>query len=78
MRLSDLRNKKVRDSNGQPLGRVHEVHADGGIIVALVCGPGGMIERMPARRAGRKIEWAAVRRVLAKEIIITAEPARGT
>ena len=30
IRLSDLRGKKIRSLDGKALGRVHEVHANGG------------------------------------------------
>ena len=39
MRLTDLRDKKVRSLDGETLGRVHEVHCDGGKVVAIMCGP---------------------------------------
>ena len=54
MRLTDLRDKKVRSLDGETLGRVHEVHCDGGKVVALMCGPGSFIGRLPGvERAGR-------------------------
>ena len=71
MRLSDLQDKRVRDASGKGLGRVHEVHVDGGRIVALVIGPGGLIERMTARSAGRKVSWEAVSRVSHSEIVLS-------
>ena len=60
MRLTDLRDKKVRTLDGETLGRVHEVHCDGGRIVALMCGPGSLIERLTARKQGRRIPWECV------------------
>ena len=48
MRLSDLTDAKVRTLDGDVLGRVHEVHCDGGRIVALTCGPGSFIENLTA------------------------------
>ena len=35
MRLSDLRDAKVQTLDGKTLGRVHEVHCEGGRITAL-------------------------------------------
>ena len=55
MRLSDLHDAKVRTLDGDVLGRVHEVHCDGGRITALMCGPGSFIERLTARKKGRRI-----------------------
>ena len=74
MRLSDLRNAKVRTLDGQTLGRVHEVHCEHGRIVALTCGPGSFIESLTARKKGRRIPWECVRRVESKEIVVTPDP----
>jgi len=76
MRLSDLRDKKVRSLDGERLGRVHEVHCEKGRIVALMCGPGSLIERWTARREGRRIPWECVRKVEADQIIVTPDPPR--
>jgi len=69
MRLTDLRGKTVRTADGAPLGRVHEVHCDKGRIVALMCGPGSLIERLTARSNGRRIPWECVQKVEAKHIL---------
>ena len=63
MRLSELRDKKIRSMQGKTLGRVHEVHCDHGQVTALMCGPGSLIERWTARRQGRRIPWETVRRI---------------
>ena len=63
IRLSELRDKKVRSLDGETLGRVHEVHCKGGKVTALMCGPGSLIERWTARKQGRRIPWEAVRRI---------------
>ena len=59
-RVSDLRGREVRSSDGKSLGHVHEVHADKGLVVALMCGPGSLIERWTARASGRRIPWDQV------------------
>jgi len=69
-RLSDLRGREVRSSDGKSLGRVHEVHADKGVVVALMCGPGSLIERWTARASGRRIPWDQVRRIEGVAIVI--------
>lgn len=74
MRLSDLRDKKVRTLDGELLGRVHEVHCDGGRVTALMCGAGSLIERLIDRRAGRRIAWECVRRINDREIVVTTDP----
>jgi sporulation protein YlmC with PRC-barrel domain len=76
MRLSDLRNAKVRTVDGKRLGRVHEVHCEGGRITALTCGPGSLIESLTARRHGRRIPWEYVLEIARKEVIVTPDPPR--
>ena len=66
MRLTDLRDKKVRSLDGETLGRVHEVHTEGGKVIAFMCGPGSFIERWTARKEGRRIPWEFVKRIEAE------------
>lgn len=74
MRLSDLRGAKVRTLNGDQLGRVHEVHCDGGRITALTCGPGSFIESLTAKKHGRRIPWEFVRRVTHRQVVVAPDP----
>jgi sporulation protein YlmC with PRC-barrel domain len=75
MRLSDLRNAEIRTLDGERLGRVHEVHADGGRIVALICGPGSLIERLTAKAHGRRIPWERVKDVKDGHVrVVTTDP----
>jgi len=74
IRLSGLRDARVRTLDGETLGRVHEVHCDNGRIVALMCGPGSFIERLTARKQGRRIPWEYVRRVSPGEVVVTPDP----
>jgi len=74
MRLSDLRDKKIRTLDGETLGRVHEVHCEAGRVTALMCGPGSLIERLTARREGRRIPWECVRKVERHQIVVTPDP----
>ena len=76
MRLSELRDKKVKTLDGETLGRVHEVNCDKGAITALSCGPGSLLERLTAREHGRKIAWECVRRIDRDAIVISTEPAK--
>ena len=71
MRLSDLRQKKIKTLDGDTVGRVHEVHSDKGKIVALMSGPASLIERWTAREGGRRIPWEAVQRIERDAIVIT-------
>jgi sporulation protein YlmC with PRC-barrel domain len=73
MRLTDLRDKKVKSLDGETLGRIHEVHVDKGRVVALMCGPGSFIERLTARKAGRRIPWEWVKRIDDDAVIIAAD-----
>lgn len=70
MRLSELRDKKVKSLDGQALGRVHEVHCDGGKVVALICGPGSFIERWTGQSEGRRVAWTSVRRIERDAIVV--------
>jgi sporulation protein YlmC with PRC-barrel domain len=74
MRLSDLQDKKVRGLDGETLGRVHEVHCEKGIVTALMCGPGSFIERLTAKKKGRRIPWECVRKVSDREVVVTPDP----
>ena len=74
MRLSDLRDAKIRTLDGEKLGRVHEVHCEAGRSVALMCGPGSLIERLTAKKQGRRIPWEYVRRVSPGEVIVAPDP----
>jgi sporulation protein YlmC with PRC-barrel domain len=74
MRLSDLRNATVRTLDGDKIGRVHEVHCDGGKIVALTCGPGSFVESLTAKKHGRRIPWEYVRKVKLREIVVAPDP----
>ena len=70
MRLSDLRDLRIRTTDGKRLGRVHEVHCDGGKVTALICGAGSFIERLTAKQDGHPVAWECVRRVGKKEVIV--------
>jgi sporulation protein YlmC with PRC-barrel domain len=74
MRLSDLQNKKVRGLDGEPLGRVHDVHCKGGVVTALMVGPGSFIERLTAKRQGRRSPWECVRKVGPDAILVAPDP----
>jgi sporulation protein YlmC with PRC-barrel domain len=74
MRLTDLRHKQVRALDGERLGRVFEVHCEGGTVSALMIGPGGILERLTARKAGRRIPWEMVKRIEADAIIVSSDP----
>ena len=77
-RLSELRDAKVRTLDGDTLGRVHEVHAEGGRVTALTCGAGSFIERLTTREQGRRIPWDCVIKIGTKEIVVTPDPPRRT
>lgn len=74
MRLTDLRDKTVVTLDGERLGRVHEVHCDGGRVTALMTGPGSFIERLTARKKGRRIPWDCVVRIEARQVVVTPDP----
>src|SRR4051812_2888632 len=70
MRLTDLRHAMVRTEKGEKIGRVFEVHCDRGKVTALVCGGGGLLERLTARTQGRRIQWTRVVRISGAEIVV--------
>ena len=74
MRLTDIRDKEVRTLDGERLGRVHEVHCERGVVTALMVGPGSFIERLTARKKGRRIPWECVRNIDATRILVTPNP----
>jgi sporulation protein YlmC with PRC-barrel domain len=74
MRLSDLRDAKIRTLDGETLGRLHEVHCDGGRVIAIMCGPGSFIERLTAKKHGRRILWEDVKRIEHKQVIVAPDP----
>lgn len=74
MRLSDLRDKKVRGLDGETLGRIHEVHCEEGRVTALMCGPWSFIERLTAKTEGKRIPWECVRKVSDREVVVTPDP----
>jgi sporulation protein YlmC with PRC-barrel domain len=73
MRLSDLRDKKIRAADGALLGRVHEVHCERGRVVALMCGSVSLIERWTAHKHGLKIPWERVRTVDEDQITLAPD-----
>lgn len=74
IRLSDLRDSKVCTSDGKELGRLHEVHCDGGRVTAIMVGPGSFIERLTARKKGRRVPWEYVEKVEQGRIIVAPDP----
>jgi len=74
MRLTDIRDKEVRTLDGERLGRVHEVHCERGVVTALMVGPGSFIERLTARKKGRRVPWDRVRKIDADRILVTPNP----
>jgi sporulation protein YlmC with PRC-barrel domain len=74
MRLTDLQNKDVRTEDGERLGRVHEVHCQNGVVIALKVGPGSFIERLTVKTKGRRVPWDRVRKIEEKRIVVTPDP----
>jgi len=77
MRLSDLRDKKVKSLDGETLGRVHEVHCDEGRVVGLMCGSASLIERWTSKPLGRRIPWECVVKIERDQIVIAPDKPRG-
>jgi sporulation protein YlmC with PRC-barrel domain len=73
-RLGELRGRKIRTLDGESLGRVHEIHCDGGRVIALMSGPGSFIERWTAKKEGRRIPWECVVRIERQHILVVPDP----
>ena len=76
MRLSDLRDKQVKTLDGVAVGRVHEVHCDGGRVVALMCGSHSLIERLTAKVHGRRVSWDDVVQIGKDAVVIASTDSR--
>ena len=74
MRLSELRDLRVKTLDGEYLGRVHEVHCKEGVVTALMVGPGSLIERLTAKKHGRRVPWEFVRRIDRKAVTVSPDP----
>src|SRR5438105_3079839 len=74
VRLSQLRDRKIRTLDGESLGRVHEVHCDGGRLVALMSGPGSFVEGWIPKKQGRRIPWECVVRIERQHILVMSDP----
>jgi sporulation protein YlmC with PRC-barrel domain len=70
IRLHQFDNARVRTESGESLGHVHEVHVKDGQVTALVCGPGGLIQRMASSRSGKRVKWADVTAVTKDGIVV--------
>jgi sporulation protein YlmC with PRC-barrel domain len=74
IRLSDLRGAEVKTVDGERLGLVHEVHTDKGRVTAVTCGPGSFIERLTAKKKGRRVPFECICRIERKAIVVTSDP----
>jgi sporulation protein YlmC with PRC-barrel domain len=70
MRSSDLQGKRVVTENGERLGHVDEIHLEDGVVSALTCGGGGLLQRFTASRLGHRVKWDRVRKITDKEIVV--------
>jgi sporulation protein YlmC with PRC-barrel domain len=68
--------RKVRAEDGRLLGRVHEIHAEGGEVRYLTVGAGGWLQRLTASHRGQRIEWSAVLRIEDAALVVGEKPAR--
>ena len=69
MRSCDLEGKLVRHEGGETFGRVFEIQIKDGHVDVIICGPGGLWQRLIPAHAGRRIPWNRVRTV-GREILI--------
>jgi sporulation protein YlmC with PRC-barrel domain len=76
MRISDLRDKKVKSVDGVTFGRVHDVHCKDGRVTSLMCGPGSLVERWTGRNKGQRIPWDEVRAIESGAVIVAPSRTR--
>ena len=62
--------RKVLTESGKPLGRVFEIHVDGGRVVAMTCGMRGMTQRLTQSHKGHRIAWDRIVRIESDQIIV--------
>jgi sporulation protein YlmC with PRC-barrel domain len=70
MRLSGFDDKLVRTADGQRLGRVHDVLAEGGEVRWLEIGLGGLLVRLKGRGRAHRVAWSDVVDVSDDAIIV--------
>jgi len=68
--LSGLDDKMIIDTDGRRLGRVHDVRARDGEVIALECGARSWRERLAGHGEARHVPWTAVREIRADAIIV--------
>jgi sporulation protein YlmC with PRC-barrel domain len=73
MRLGELYDAPVRTEDGERLGCVHEVYAEGGRVVKLGVGAANLLERLLYRRRGRQVAWDDVVAIEGGTIIVAAK-----
>jgi sporulation protein YlmC with PRC-barrel domain len=76
IRTSDLAGKPVRRENGERLGHVFEIRIENSRVVALICGSRGFFQRLTGSVSGRRIDWSAVEKVTASEIVVKRGPGK--
>ena len=70
IRSAQLQGASVRREDGRRLGRVSEIHVQGGEVTMLIVGASGLLKRFTASPAGRRVRWDQVQRITAREILV--------
>lgn len=76
IRAAELYGRKVRGQDGKVLGKVHEIHADGGQVRYLTVGAGGLLQRLTASHRGRRIDWEAIVAIDRQGLLVGDRPTR--
>jgi sporulation protein YlmC with PRC-barrel domain len=77
MRLGELYDAPVRTEDGERLGCVHEVYAEGGRVVKLGVGAANLLERLLYRRRGKQVAWDDVVAIRDGMIVVAAKKRKG-
>ena len=70
MRLGDLYGAQVESERGEAVGRVFEVYAERGRVVALGVGTGSFLERLFGGGHGRRVAWDEVVAVEGGRVVV--------
>jgi sporulation protein YlmC with PRC-barrel domain len=78
MRLGELYGARVRTEEGEELGAVREVYAQGGRVTRLGVGAANLLERLlPTGPRGRQVEWEEVVAIEGGAIVVAAKKRSG-
>jgi sporulation protein YlmC with PRC-barrel domain len=70
IRANHIAGATVVTEGGRRVGRVHEVRLERGQVTALLCGKGGLLQRLAATHGGIRVKWDDVLRIEGRTIVV--------